>query len=125
MSDPVPVEAVANLQLDEVTGERVSKSEFKRRQKQRAVEKQKAEKAAAAAASGTKAVKKSKEEEELNLSPNVRLFLLWFKLLLFDNILTAYISSSNTSKSAAEKSTNFARLKIPIPTHTSSRSPMI
>lgn len=71
MSDAAPVDAVANLQLDEVTGEKVSKSEFKRRQKQRAVEKQKAEKAAAAAASGVKAVKKSKEEEELNLSPNV------------------------------------------------------
>lgn len=65
--------AVANLHLDEVTGERVSKSELKKRQKQREQEKKKAEKAAAAAAAGTAPAgkKKSAEDEESQLTPNV------------------------------------------------------
>ena len=67
-------EAVANLHLDEVTGERVSKSELKKRQKMREVEKKKAEKAAAAAAKAPAgaAKKKSAEEDESELTPNVR-----------------------------------------------------
>ncbi|KAF3491337.1 lysyl-tRNA synthetase [Arthroderma uncinatum] len=63
--------AVANLQLDEVTGEKVSKSELKRRQKQRAQEEKKAEKAAAAAAAApAEGKKKNKEEDESQLTPN-------------------------------------------------------
>ncbi|KAI1907760.1 lysyl-tRNA synthetase [Ophidiomyces ophidiicola] len=66
--------AVANLHLDEATGERVSKSELKKRQKQREQERKKAEKAAAAAAAGAGAgsagKKKSAEEEESQLTPN-------------------------------------------------------
>jgi len=59
--------------LDEVTGELVSKSELKKRIKQRETEKKKAEKAAQAAASSEAAPKKQKasaEEEENNLTPN-------------------------------------------------------
>lgn len=62
-------EALANLHLDEVTGERVSKSELKKRQKQR--EKDKA-KAAREAAAPPKPVKKTNAEaEEKELNPNV------------------------------------------------------
>ncbi|KAI5309846.1 lysyl-tRNA synthetase [Ascosphaera atra] len=59
--------AMENLHLDEVTGERVSKTELKKRQKQRAAEEKKKAKAAANPAP---AVKKSAEEEESNLTPN-------------------------------------------------------
>lgn len=67
--DP-PTAEVANLHLDEVTGERVSKSELKKRQKQRDNERKKAGKAAAAP---PKPVKEKKEGEidESNLNPNV------------------------------------------------------
>ncbi|MCJ1254226.1 lysyl-tRNA synthetase [Lignoscripta atroalba] len=59
---------LANLHLDEVTGEKVSKSELKKRQKQRAVEEKRKEKAAAAPARVEKHM--SAEEEENNLTPN-------------------------------------------------------
>ncbi|EEH38445.1 lysyl-tRNA synthetase [Paracoccidioides lutzii Pb01] len=59
---------LANLHLDEVTGERVSKSELKKRQKLRAKEAEKKEKAAAAPPKAEK--KASVEEEESNLTPN-------------------------------------------------------
>ncbi|KAL1621965.1 lysyl-tRNA synthetase [Neofusicoccum ribis] len=65
----VPVtegDAQANLLLDEVTGERVSKTELKRRQKQREKEAKKAEKAAAAPPKP----KKEKAEAEEELTPN-------------------------------------------------------
>ena len=60
----------ANLHLDEVTGEKVSKSELKKRQKQRQLEEKKKEKAAAAP---PKAEKKTTNAEldESNLNPNV------------------------------------------------------
>lgn len=61
--------SMANLVLDEVTGERVSKSEFKRRQKKREQEAKKKEKEAAAPPKAPKKV--SPEEEENNLSPHV------------------------------------------------------
>lgn len=65
-----PTEGVANLHLDEVTGERVSKSELKKRQKQRENERKKAEKAASAPAKqSTK--KKEGELDETELNPNV------------------------------------------------------
>ncbi|KAH8705021.1 lysyl-tRNA synthetase [Talaromyces proteolyticus] len=57
---------VANLILDEVTGEKVSKSELKRRQKNREREAKKKEKEATAPPKAEK--KKSDEEDELNLS---------------------------------------------------------
>ncbi|OJD36613.1 lysyl-trna synthetase [Diplodia corticola] len=64
---PVPEgEAQQNLLLDEVTGERVSKSELKRRQKQREKDAKKAEKAAAAPPKA----KKEKAENEEELTPN-------------------------------------------------------
>ncbi|ODH46984.1 lysine-tRNA ligase [Paracoccidioides brasiliensis] len=59
---------LANLHLDEVTGERVSKSELKKRQKLRAKEAEKKEKAAVAPPKAEK--KASAEEEESNLTPN-------------------------------------------------------
>lgn len=69
-----PTDEVANLHLDEVTGERVSKTELKKRQKQRQKQRQKeAEKAAKAAAAPPKASNKPKNaagEEEKDLNPN-------------------------------------------------------
>ena len=63
--------SMANLLLDEVTGEKVSKSELKRRQKLREKEAKKKEKEAAAPPKSAKKV--SPEEEEANLTPNVSL----------------------------------------------------
>lgn len=60
-------ESAANLHLDEVTGEKVSKSELKKRIKQREQEKKKAEKAKSLPVQPKK--EGSKKEEELN--PNV------------------------------------------------------
>ncbi|KIW24433.1 lysine-tRNA ligase [Cladophialophora immunda] len=59
----------ANLHLDEVTGERVSKSELKKRQKQRQLEEKKKEKAAAAPPPVEKKAMKA-ELDESNLNPN-------------------------------------------------------
>jgi lysyl-tRNA synthetase class 2 len=61
--------SIANLLLDEVTGEKVSKTELKRRQKQREKDAKKKEKEAAAPPKAEK--KSSAEEEEANLTPNV------------------------------------------------------
>lgn len=73
MADSNPVKeaeaSIANLLLDEVTGEKVSKSELKRRQKLREKENKKKEKEAAAPPKAEKKV--SAEDEESNLSPNV------------------------------------------------------
>lgn len=73
--------SMANLLLDEVTGERVSKSELKRRQKQREKDARKKEKEAAAPPKVEK--KASAEEEEANLTPNVSLGapVLFYKLV--------------------------------------------
>ncbi|KAJ5525525.1 uncharacterized protein N7484_004347 [Penicillium longicatenatum] len=72
MADSNPVKeaeaSMANLLLDEVTGEKVSKSELKRRQKLREKENKKKEKEAAAPPKAEKKV--SAEDEESNLSPN-------------------------------------------------------
>lgn len=62
--------SMANLQLDSVTGEMVSKSELKKRLKLREREAKKKEKVAAAPPKAQK--KTSAEEEEANLTPNVR-----------------------------------------------------
>ncbi|GAT22208.1 lysyl-tRNA synthetase [Aspergillus luchuensis] len=60
--------SMANLLLDEVTGEKVSKSELKRRQKNREKEAKKKEKEAAAPPKAEK--KTSAEDDEANLTPN-------------------------------------------------------
>jgi lysyl-tRNA synthetase class 2 len=62
--------SMANLQLDSVTGEMVSKSELKKRLKLREKEAKKKEKEAAAPPKAQKKVS-AEEEEEANLTPNV------------------------------------------------------
>ncbi|KAH6647504.1 lysyl-tRNA synthetase [Truncatella angustata] len=59
---------VANLHLDEVTGERISKTELKKRQKKREQEAKKAQKAAAAPPKEKK--EKNAEQNEAELTPN-------------------------------------------------------
>lgn len=71
--------SMANLLLDEVTGEKVSKSELKRRQKLREKEAKKKEKEAAAPPKPAK--KTSAEEDEANLTPNVGFLLLLYRCL--------------------------------------------
>jgi lysyl-tRNA synthetase, class II len=66
-----PADQLQNLHLDEVTGERVSKSELKKRQKARAQEEKKKEKAAKAPPKPTPEKKLSAEDEESELSANV------------------------------------------------------
>lgn len=61
----------ANLHLDDVTGERVSKSELKKRQKLREQEAKKAAKAATAPPKQAPKKKQSDEMDESNLNPNV------------------------------------------------------
>lgn len=64
--------AVAKLHLDEVTGEMISKSELKKRQKNRerdAAKKEKAEKSGAPAPAGKKAAANA-EANEKDLTPN-------------------------------------------------------
>jgi lysyl-tRNA synthetase class 2 len=67
-----PTEAVANLHLDEVTGEKVSKSELKKRQKARQKEEDKAKREAAAPPKPVTAKKTNAEADEKELNPNVR-----------------------------------------------------
>lgn len=63
--------AAPQTYLDEVTGERVSKTELKKRQKQREKDAKKAEKAAAAPPPpAKKKAAASAEEEEAHLNPN-------------------------------------------------------
>lgn len=69
MADSLPQDT-ANLHLDEVTGEKVSKSELKKRQKQREQERKKAEKAAAAPPKPA-AKKAANDDDESDLTPNV------------------------------------------------------
>jgi lysyl-tRNA synthetase class 2 len=61
--------SLANLILDEATGEKVSKSELKRRQKNRERDARKKEKEVTAPPKAEKRV--SAEDEESNLAPNV------------------------------------------------------
>lgn len=71
-------ESTANLHLDEVTGERVSKSELKKRIKQRETEARKKAKGEANPKPLVTAQKKkttSAEDDESNLNPNVSLAL--------------------------------------------------
>lgn len=66
-----PTEALANLHLDEVTGERVSKSELKKRQKQRQKDEARAAKEAAASPKPVVVKKSNDEADEKELNPNV------------------------------------------------------
>lgn len=59
-------EQVQKTYLDDVTGEQVSKTELKKRQKQRAIEARKAQKAPAAAQTSAKSSKKKNEFADLN-----------------------------------------------------------
>lgn len=68
-------EGVSKLLLDEVTGERVSKTELKRREKARAQAAKKAEKAAAAPQPAKKEKAVNEEEAEKELTPNVCILL--------------------------------------------------
>ncbi|KKA30041.1 hypothetical protein TD95_001505 [Thielaviopsis punctulata] len=77
MSDPAaapaaapPTEQLAKLLLDDVTGEMVSKTELKKRQKARQKEAEKAKKAAAAPPKPAAAKKSNAEADEKELSPN-------------------------------------------------------
>lgn len=65
------MESMANLHLDEVTGERVSKSELKKRQKQRMKEEEKRKKEAAAPPKPAAPKKTNAEADEKELNPNV------------------------------------------------------
>ena len=65
-----PTEEIANLHLDEVTGERISKTELKKRQKQRQKEAGKAAKVAAAPPKASSKPKNAAGEEEKELNPN-------------------------------------------------------
>lgn len=67
-----PTESLANLHLDEVTGEKVSKSELKKRQKQRQKDEAKKEKEAAAPPKLVTAKKSNAEADEKELNPNVK-----------------------------------------------------
>jgi lysyl-tRNA synthetase class 2 len=73
MADSNAAAAPSELHLDEATGERVSKTELKKRQKLRQKEAEKAAKLAArpapTAAAGPK--KSNAENEEKDLNPNV------------------------------------------------------
>lgn len=101
--------SMANLVLDEVTGEKVSKSELKRRQKQREKEAKKKEKEAAAPPKPEKKV--SAEEEESNLTPNVSFLSsqvfpgLFYFICAIANLRKIY-ASSNILKSEAHESTS-------------------
>lgn len=72
-SSAPPTEAVANLHLDEVTGEKVSKSELKKREKARKKEEEKRAKEAAAPPKPVTAKKSNAEADEKELNPNVSL----------------------------------------------------
>lgn len=81
MADSNPVKeaevSMANLLLDDVTGEKVSKTELKRRQKQREKDAKKKEKEAAAPPKPKAEKKSSAEDDEANLTPNVSDIVIW------------------------------------------------
>lgn len=93
------------LHLDELTGERVSKTELKKRQKQRQKDAEKALRLASRPAPGPK--KTNAESEETELNPNVLNIIL--KLLaeatdmnciaIFRNSITEHQQASRISRS--------------------------
>lgn len=87
-TDPTP--ALEKLHLDEVTGEQVSKSELKKRVKQRANEERKAGKATQAAQNATEnpasnQTNKNAEADESNLTPNVSSSLAVVAVVVVDS----------------------------------------
>lgn len=109
-----------NLHLDEVTGEKVSKTELKKRQKQRAQDEKKREKLAAAPPKAAAPKKNSAEEEESELTPNVRAPSFVFKVNITDGG-----HSSNTLRSGLVMSISSVRPRIPIPIRINSMSQQI
>lgn len=81
--------AVAKLHLDEVTGEMISKTELKKRQKQREKEAAR-EKKAAANPKPQAAGNKSAEAAEKELTPNQVCFFLFFFCLFFSLLLCIF-----------------------------------
>lgn len=77
-------ESSENLHTDPVTGEKISKSELKRRQKQREKEEKKKEKEAALPARPKKEGGKKEDVEELN--PNVCVLILRCGAIAFVNV---------------------------------------
>ncbi|KAG9238923.1 putative Lysyl-tRNA synthetase, cytoplasmic [Amylocarpus encephaloides] len=69
-SSSAPTEPMTNLHLDDVTGEQVSKSELKKRQKQRQKVVEKAKKEATAPPKPITAKKSNAEADEKELNPN-------------------------------------------------------
>ncbi|KAL8867234.1 MAG: hypothetical protein Q9174_005795, partial [Haloplaca sp. 1 TL-2023] len=70
MAEEGSADQLANLHLDDVTGEKVSKSELKKRQKQRVLDERRREKAAAAPSKPKIEKEINAEEEESQLTPN-------------------------------------------------------
>lgn len=89
---PGATEGVANLHLDEVTGEKISKTELKRRQKLRAQDEKKQQRAAAAPAKTEK--KKPAEDDESNLTPNVSAHFDFYSTPIVTSHLHSNISRS-------------------------------
>ena len=108
-------ESTANLHLDEVTGEKISKSELKKREKQRKKDEEKKKKEAAAPPKPVPAKKMNAEADEKELNPNVSAMFL---------PKTHADLPSNISRSAPVISTSYDRARTPIPILTSFKSPM-
>lgn len=121
MADPQPpagapaVESSENLHTDPVTGEKISKSELKRRQKQREKDEKKKEKEAALPARPKKEGAGKKEDVE-ELNPNVR--VQGFNT----GSSCANAVCSNTSRSGPRRSTPFVLSTSPKRIPTSSTS---
>jgi hypothetical protein len=115
-------EQVANLHLDEVTGEKVSKSELKKRQKQRQKEEEKKKKEAAAPPKPVKEKKSNAEADEKELNPNVSLTPLHINPSM-TKLIAGY--NSNTLKFARAPSTSCALRKTRAHTRISLRLTLI
>lgn len=124
MSAPEQGGTAANLLPDPVTGEMISKSELKRREKQRAKEAAKAEKKAAAPApvAGEKKEKDAKnEEEEMDAGVGAPEQVALSNEDTYNN--TPFMHVSNTMLSEARRSWRYESPRLPTRTLTSSMSP--
>lgn len=110
-----PTEAVANMHLDSVTGEMVSKSELKKRQKNRERDAKKAEKAAAAPPKPVAAKKDNAEADEKALDPRQ-----YFEIRSRAINKCASPPSLSTSELRLLTSPGCARTSLPTLTPTSS-----
>jgi hypothetical protein len=110
-----PTADVANLHLDEVTGEKVSKSELKKRQKLRQKD---AEKASRAAAAPPKAVKKTNAEaDEKELNPNVGVFVTGRSETLKLTVPVAIFRDQITNHQQASGVQESISLSTQVPSH--------